>query len=88
MNQETHVRGVFISYTSVASVVAAMLLLTGAVVAVYAITEAFYIASAWAKTHKEGLAFALLTSILVGLTAARVKPVLQTWKTKNNEYFV
>jgi hypothetical protein len=88
MNQETHVRGVFISYTSVASVVAAMLLLTGAVVAVYAITEAFYIASAWAKAHKEGLLFALLTSAIVGVTAARVKPIFQTWKKRNDEYLL
>ena len=93
MNQKTTkdeglTPGIFITYESIAALIVALVLITGAVVTVYAITEAFYKARVWVHEHREGFVFAIAIQAIAGLLALKIKPIVKRWKWREDEQFL
>ena len=93
MNKETTkdkdlTPGIFITYESIAALIVAVVLVTGAVVTVYAIAEGFYIARAWVREHREGVGFAIAIQGICGILALKLKPIIKRWKWREDEQFL
>ncbi|MEM9931875.1 MAG: hypothetical protein AAF840_18945 [Bacteroidota bacterium] len=72
--------GIYITYESILVLFIAACLITGAVVLVIALTEAFYRAKAWIAEHHAGFLFALCVIAAVPLLAKLIRPYYQNWR--------